>query len=81
MTLSISRNARNTLLKNLGIRNLIDIMDRNFLELDEAHDIDRKKAARYSNRNRGSVRVNTGRFYTVKEHQRRIKKAKQLKLP
>ncbi|WP_281054916.1 hypothetical protein [Thiocystis violascens] len=41
----------------------------------------RTKAALYADRNRGSVRLNAGRFYTAREYTDRVRKMKAIKLP
>lgn len=81
LPIRISNQTRKALLDALNLRRLVDVMDRDFMDIDEAHDVDRGKAVRYASRNRGSVRINTGRFYTAKEHSDRIARAKRLKLP
>ena len=81
MPIRISDQTRKILLNALNMERLVEVMDRNYTDIDEAHDIDREKAVRYASRNRGSVRINTGRFYTVKEHLDRVARARRLKLP
>lgn len=77
----ISNKTKKALLKALNLEHLVEIMDRDYTDIDEEHDVDREKAMCYASRNRGSVRINTGRFYTAKEYSTRIAQARRLKLP
>lgn len=81
MPASISEKTKKVVLAALNLKSLGDVMDREYGVIDRAHDIDRENAVRYASRNRGSIRINTGRFYTLNEHAERVKRVKQLKLP
>lgn len=81
MPIHISHQTKRILLNALNLGHLVEIIDKDYTDIDEKNDIDHKKAVRYAGRNRGSVRINTGRFYTMKEYSDRILRAKKLKLP
>jgi len=81
MPISVSEKTINTLLQRLGLKCPVDVMDLDFQDIDEEHDVDREKASLYASRNRGSVRINTGRYYTAKEYRDRVRHVKNLRLP
>lgn len=81
MPITISQKTKKVLLEALKMDRLVEIMDRDYADLNEDHDVDREKAVCYASRNRGSIRINTGRFYTIKEYAHRVERAKRLKLP
>lgn len=43
--------------------------------------MDREKAALYADRNRGSVRLNAGHYFTVKEYAEHIRNMQAARLP
>ncbi|MBF0161884.1 MAG: hypothetical protein HQL88_06315 [Magnetococcales bacterium] len=63
----------------LGVTNLADIADRSFKDL--ADDVGHDELAAYAARGRGSVRLATGRFFTLSELQSWAKKVVEMKLP
>ncbi|NVZ08401.1 hypothetical protein HW932_03910 [Allochromatium humboldtianum] len=81
MPITLAPKTRETLCKELGVSNLPDLMDRDFQDISPDTDVDRAKVALYADRNRGSVRLNSGRFYTAKEFADRVRKIKSLVLP
>lgn len=69
-------------LKALGISSFAEVLDRDFLDLTPEHDADRTLVLRlYADRNRGSVRINSGHFYTASEIKARIRRVQELRLP
>lgn len=42
---------------------------------------DRKLTLKYAGRHRGSIRLSSGRYYTIEEWEKRKKKLKELSLP
>jgi hypothetical protein len=81
MAIQVSDKTRQIVCRELKVDSFADLVDRDFQAFDENHDVDRNKVARYADRNRGSVRLNAGKFYTAKEHEQRIERVKKLKLP
>lgn len=66
----------------LGISALSEVLDRDFQDITPSQDISRDKVSGlYSDRNRGSVRLNSGRFYTASEFEARIDRVSALPLP
>ncbi|MGB5831289.1 MAG: hypothetical protein WBG92_04780 [Thiohalocapsa sp.] len=81
MAIQVSDKTRQIVCRELKVESFADLVDRDFQAFDAKHDVDRNKVARYSDRNRGSVRLNAGKFYTAEEHDRRVRRVKRLKLP
>lgn len=81
MGITLSSETEAILCRTLGCKRLSDVMDRDYASLDEAHDVDREKAMRHARRNRGSIRISRGKFYTLKEYAERIRRIKKLRLP
>ncbi|ESQ17435.1 MAG TPA: hypothetical protein DDY14_04905 [Chromatiaceae bacterium] len=81
MAIQVSDKTRQIVCRELKVNSFADLVDRDFQEIDENHDVDRNKVARYADRNRGSVRLDAGKFYTAKEYEQRIRRVKNMKLP
>lgn len=81
MRIQVSGRTKEVICKTLNIKNLKDVIDRSYGGFSIKNDVDREKTVLYSDSNRGSIRLNTGRFYTASEHEERINRAKKLKLP
>jgi len=81
MPITLAEETRKTLCKELGVSALVELMEFDFQDISPEADVDRDKAAFYADRNRGSVRLNSGRFYTAKEYAAHIRKAKSVELP
>jgi hypothetical protein len=81
MPIQITEKTRETLCKTLGVGSLSELMNRDFKDISADADVSRTKAALYADRNRGSVRLNAGRFYTTREYTDRVRKMKAIKLP
>lgn len=81
MSINLAKKTRETLCKALGVSDLTQVMDRDFKNISRENDINREKVALYADRNRGSVRLNSGRFYTAKEYEERIRKTNSRALP
>lgn len=66
----------------LGISTLSEVLDKDFQDITPTQDIIRDKVSGlYADRNRGSVRLNSGRFYTAAEFDARIDRVSALNLP
>jgi len=81
MAIQVSDKVREIVCRTLGVESFAQIQEQDFEAFDADHDVDRSKASRYAHRNRGSVRLNAGKFYTAQEHAERIRRAKQQDLP
>lgn len=82
MTTLMSEATRSTLLAVLGASSFGELLGREYQSLSRENDINRETHLRlYADRNRGSVRINSGRFYTVSEFEDRVVKLKALRLP
>lgn len=82
MAALLSDATRSAVFRTLGISSFAEVLDKNFLDITPEHDADRCKVlGLYADRNRGSVRINSGHFYTATEQQDRIARVKELKLP
>jgi len=81
MTIKISEQTKETIRKALGARSLSDLQERPYQDLTADADVDRKKAAMYAHRNRGSVRLNAGHYFTVQEYDDFVRQAKAVRLP
>lgn len=82
MVCLVSKVTETVLLKTLGISSLSDILDRTYKGFSREADVDREKVMGvYGDRNRGSIRLNSGRFYTAAEYENRIQRVKALQLP
>ncbi len=80
-TIKLADRTIKTLSSALGVKKLKDVMNKEYLDITPSKDVDRKKAQLYAGRNRGSVRLNAGRYYTAKEEEERAERIKSLKLP
>ena len=81
MSYWLSTGTREVLEHVLGLSQLEDVLDRDYQEVSSSHDVNRDKIHVYGDRNRGSVRLNTGRFYTYGEYEDRISRVKAIPLP
>jgi len=81
MGITISPETEEILCRALGCKRLLDVMDRDYADFSETQDVDREKIMRHAKRNRGSIRISKGRFYTLKEYAERIHRVKKLRLP
>lgn len=81
MAINLAEDTRKTLCEEFGVTRLVELMEREYKDLSPEADVDREKAALYAKRNRGSVRLNTGRYYTATEFAEHIRKVKALNLP
>lgn len=70
------------LFARLGASSCGELLGRNYQGLSRDHDVDRVAHMRlYADRNRGSVRINSGRFYTIAEYEDRVARVKERALP
>lgn len=76
----LNEKARKIILKRLKLKSLSDVFSREFKDSD-VFDPDRERTTVYSSRIRGSVRLRMGKFYTGKEHDKRIARSLNVKLP
>ncbi len=81
MPIHIAEATRKALCHALGVSRLIEVMEHDFQDISPDADVDRNKAALYADRNRGSVRLNSGRYYTAGEYAAHVRKVKSLELP
>ncbi|MFZ4524293.1 MAG: hypothetical protein ACOYOE_01765 [Chlorobium sp.] len=81
MTIRVSETTRNIVCESLDIDRLSEVIDMSYGGFSTTADVDREKTKLYSDSNRGSVRLNTGRYYTAKEYEERINRIKNMKLP
>ena len=81
MTIRVSEKTRDIVCKSLNINCLAEIINRSYSGFSSTDDIDREKIALYSDCNRGSIRIITGRFYTAQEYDERVKRVTRMKLP
>lgn len=81
MSISLSQKARDLVRRAIGVQNTDDLLDRDYQDITTDNDVDRDKTEKYADRNRGSVRLNTGRFYTAREFDERIETVKRISLP
>lgn len=77
----LSDKTKAVLIGVLGVSKLEDVLHKDFQDISAGCDVDKKQAELYSDRNRGSVRLNAGRYYTASEFQDRIQQAKFIPLP
>ncbi len=81
MTIRVSETTRNIVCKSLDIDRLSEVIDMSYGGFSTTAYVDRAKTGLYSDSNRGSVSLNTGRYYTAKEYEERIYRIKNMKLP
>lgn len=81
MTISISEETRKIVCQELGESTLINLVDADYQDITPEADVDRDKASIYADRNRGSVRLNAGRYYTAREAAERERKVRAMNLP
>lgn len=81
MSSYISAKTRQTLCRELKTPALIDLIDADYLDITPEADVVRNRVVIYADRNRGSVRLNTGRYYTAREYADYVKKVSALNLP
>ena len=67
--------------KALGVKEVSDIINRDFKDITPEHDVDREKEGKYRSRVRGSIRLSSGRYYTANEYADRINKIRSIRLP
>lgn len=81
MPISISEKTRKIICRELDESALINLIDADYQDITPEADVDRAKASIYADRNRGSVRLNAGRYYTAQEYADRVKKVSAMHLP
>lgn len=81
LTSYLSDKTKAVLMGVLGVSKLEDVLYKDFQDISVSCDVIRKQAELYSDRNRGSVRLNAGRYYTAGEFQERVQQAKFIPLP
>lgn len=81
MSFGLSAETRGVLVHVLGLSHFEDVLDKDYQEISPNCDIKRDAVPVYGDRNRGSVRLNTGRFYTYGEYEDRIRRVKAILLP
>ncbi len=81
MPIHIAEATRKALCNVLGVSRLIEVMEHDFQDISPNADVDRDKAALYADRNRDSVRLTAGRYYTAREYAAHVRKIRSLELP
>lgn len=81
MSAQLSEKTIETICKTLGATSLSELQERPYQALSAEADVDRDKAALYADRNRGSVRLNAGHYFTVKEYAEHIRNMQAVRLP
>lgn len=82
MAVLLSEATKAAVFRVLGISSFTEALDRDFKDINATNDADRGMIlGLYADRNRGSVRINSGHFYTSSEFQDRINRVKALPLP
>ena len=79
--LKLNKKSEQIVKKQLKVKNLIEVIDKDFRELNIINDNDRNLAQKYIARFRGSIRLSNKLFYTKNELDQRQKEIKSLKLP
>ncbi len=79
--LNFNYKVKNILCETLNLNNIDSAIDKDYKDLTINNDIDKEKSRLYSTRIRGSVRIGTQRFYTLKEYNERKKNIESFKLP
>ncbi len=67
--------------KTLHAQDKAELITRGYGTTSAKADFNREDTQKYANRNRGSVRILRGNFYTPKEYEDFVAKALALKLP
>jgi hypothetical protein len=81
MPIHIAEATGEALYQELGVSRLIEVMKHDFQDISPDADVDRDKSALYADRNRVSVRLSSGRYYTAQEYAAHVRKVKSLELP
>ncbi len=76
-----SSETKGLLLKCLGLSSMEELWTREYKDLTLDDDVNRESVAKYSIRARGSVRLFSGRYYTLVEYNDRIDRINNLRLP
>lgn len=81
MTIKLSENTKEIIRKALDVESFKELQDRPYQDFSVDADVDREKAKIYAERNRGSVRLNTGRYFTLNEYADHLRKLRSVRLP
>ena len=81
MTMLLSEETQSIICKRLNMSCLEDVVEKEYGSISASQDTDREKTALYASHNRGSIRLNTGRYYTAQEYAERVKRVTNMKLP
>ena len=81
MAIQISEKTKQTICQTLDAASLDELQERPYQSLSVDADVNRDHAAIYAHRNRGSVRLNAGRYFTMKEYEDFVRQAKSVRLP
>lgn len=81
MTTALSESAAAIVCGILGVTNTNQLLDRDYRDISPETDVDRDKTRKYADRNRGSVRLNAGKFYTASEFADRVEAVSRTPLP
>ncbi len=65
----------------LKAKDKTELVNRDYDKTSSCVDFNREDAKKYANRNRGSVRIFRGNFYTRSEYEEFVEKALALELP
>ena len=81
METNLNSSSIETILNSLDAKNINEVIDRNFADINEQYDVDRDKVDLYFPLVRGSIRLNSGLYYTAKEYEERRKAIISEQLP
>ena len=81
MAIRISDYSKKAICRSLKVNHLSELLDQSFSQESIETPEDCEMTRLYADRNRGSVRITTGRFYSTAEYQDHIAKVKGLRIP
>jgi hypothetical protein len=77
----LTQKAIDIIKKSIGVNNLSEVLDKEYKDISEINDIDKKRVKLYSNKIRGSVRLGSLNFLTIKEFNERADRILNAQLP
>jgi hypothetical protein len=81
MEMNLNSNSIGIIFDVLDVKNVEEILEKDFADITEQNDIEREKATLYSSLVRGSARLNRGLYYTTKEYEEKRRKIIANQLP
>ena len=67
--------------ERLKAKDKLELVNRDYDKTSSRVDFNREDAKKYANRNRGSVRIFRGKFYTQSEYEEFVERALGIELP